>query len=327
MTNFSHILLDWYRENKRELPWRNTVNPYDIWLSEIILQQTRVDQGMSYYLKFKQKYDTIKDLSEASEDEVLALWKGLGYYSRGRNLRKAAIQVMEEFDGIFPKDFKSLKKLKGVGDYSAAAIASFAYKEKIAVLDGNVYRVLSRLYNIGTAIDSSAGKKEFWELANSLISDKHPDTFNQAIMEFGALQCKPKNPNCEICVFNDRCEALQEETIASLPFKSKKIKKKNRYLNFFFNEQNDAVLLEKRGEKDIWANMYQFPLTEDIDAFEDRNEEILWETKHILTHQNLFCRFYKSNSNEKKALLVKLKDLEDYALPRVIENFLERYFT
>ncbi len=327
MTNFSHILLDWYSENKRDLPWRNTTNPYDIWLSEIILQQTRVDQGMSYYLKFKAKYDTIKDLSEASEDEVLALWKGLGYYSRGRNLRKAAIQVMEEFDGVFPKDFKSLKKLKGVGDYSAAAIASFAYKEKIAVLDGNVYRVLSRLYNIDTAIDSSAGKKQFWELANSLISDKHPDTFNQAIMEFGALQCKPKKPNCEVCVFNDRCEALQEETITQLPFKSKKIKKKNRYLNFFFNEQNDSVLLEKRGEKDIWANMYQFPLIEDTEVFEDRKEEILWETKHILTHQNLFCRFYKSNHKEKNAEFVKLKDFDNYALPRVIENFLERYFT
>lgn len=326
MTNFSPILLDWYSKNKRELPWRNTLNPYRIWLSEIILQQTRVDQGMGYYLKFTEKYETIKDLSEASEDEVLSLWKGLGYYSRGRNLRKAAIQVMDEFDGVFPKDFKSLKKLKGVGDYSAAAIASFAFKEKIAVLDGNVYRVLSRLFNINTAIDSSAGKKQFWELANSLISDKHPDTFNQAIMEFGALQCKPKKPNCEICVFNDQCEALQEGEIANLPFKAKKIKKKNRFLNFFYSEQNDSIQLEKRGEKDIWANMYQFPLEEDIGGFEDRNEEILWETKHLLTHQNLFCRFYRSNSAIRNADFIKLNDLENYAIPRVIENFLERYF-
>ena len=326
MTNFSPILLDWYSKNKRELPWRNTLNPYRIWLSEIILQQTRVDQGMRYYLKFTEKYETIKDLSEASEDEVLSLWKGLGYYSRGRNLRKAAIQVMDEFDGVFPKDFKSLKKLKGVGDYSAAAIASFAFKEKIAVLDGNVYRVLSRLFNINTAIDSSAGKKQFWELANSLISDKHPDTFNQAIMEFGALQCKPKKPNCEICVFNDQCEALQEGQITNLPFKAKKIKKKNRFLNFFYSEQNDSIQLEKRGEKDIWANMYQFPLQEDIGGFEDRNEEILWETKHLLTHQNLFCRFYRSNSVIKNADFIKLNDLENYATPRVIENFLERYF-
>lgn len=326
MTNFSPILLDWYSKNKRELPWRDTTNPYRIWLSEVILQQTRVDQGMGYYLKFTEKYETIKDLSEASEDEVLSLWKGLGYYSRGRNLRKAAIQVMDEFDGVFPKDFKSLKKLKGVGDYSAAAIASFAFKEKIAVLDGNVYRVLSRLFNINTAIDSSAGKKQFWELANSLISDKHPDTFNQAIMEFGALQCKPKKPNCEICVFNDQCEALHEGEIANLPFKAKKIKKKNRFLNFFYIEQNDSIQLEKRGEKDIWANMYQFPLKEDIGGFEERHEEILWETKHLLTHQNLFCRFYRSNSIIKNADFIKLKDLENYAIPRVIENFLERYF-
>ena len=326
MTNFSHILIDWYNQNKRELPWRNTKNPYNIWLSEIILQQTRVIQGIVYYLKFINKCDTIKELSEASEDEILSLWKGLGYYSRGRNLRKAAIQIMEEFEGVFPKDFKNLKKLKGVGDYSAAAIASFAFKEKIAVLDGNVYRVLSRIFNINTAIDTSAGKKQFWALANSLICDKHPDIFNQAIMEFGALQCIPKNPNCEICVFSDNCEALNQETITKLPFKSKKIKKKNRYLNFFFYDQNNEVQLEKRGKNDIWANMDQFPLTEDIDGFEDRNEEIIWETKHILTHQNLFCRFYKTNSSFKNAELIKLKDLEKYAIPRVIENFLEFYF-
>jgi len=327
MTNFSPILIDWYHKNKRDLPWRNTVNPYNIWLSEVILQQTRVDQGMSYYLKFVENFNTIKDLSEASEDKVLALWKGLGYYSRGRNLRKAAIQVMNEFDGVFPKDFKSLKKLKGVGDYSAAAIASFAYKEKVAVVDGNVYRVLSRLYNIDTPIDISLGKKQFSELANSLISEKHPDLFNQAIMEFGALQCKPKKPNCEVCVFDEQCEAYNKGTIEVRPVKSKKIKKKSRYLNFMFFEGNNKISLEKRGEKDIWANMFQLPLIEDFNDFEERNEELLWETKHILTHQNLFCRFYRVNSSGKDTKLVDLNDLEKYALPRVIENFLERYYT
>jgi|TARA_B100000795_G_C22801093_1_gene441957 A/G-specific adenine glycosylase len=326
MANFSNILIDWYSENKRDLPWRNTSNPYKIWLSEIILQQTRVAQGMNYYLKFVENFNTIKDLSEASEDEVLALWKGLGYYSRGRNLRKAAIQVMNEFDGVFPKDFENLKKLKGVGDYSAAAIASFSYQEKVAVVDGNVYRVLSRLYNIDTPIDTSAGKKQFSKLANSLISEKHPDLFNQAIMEFGALHCKPKKPNCEDCVFTINCAAYSEGTVEVRPVKSKKIKKKTRYLSFMFFEQDNSIALEKRGEKDIWANMFQFPLLEDQGAFEERNKELLWETKHLLTHQKLFCRFYRTNILKKGTRLVNLNDLEKYAIPRVIENFLERYY-
>lgn len=325
MVDFSDILIGWYSDNQRDLPWRKSVDPYDIWLSEIILQQTRVAQGLSYYLKFKSKYPSIKDLASATEDEVLALWKGLGYYSRGRNLRKAAIQVMEDFNGEFPKSFKELKKLKGVGDYSAAAIASFAYREKVAVVDGNVYRVLSRLFNIDLAIDSTEGKKYFSALANELISDHQPDIHNQAIMEFGAMQCKPKSPDCNVCPFNDRCEALAHEKIKLLPFKAKKIKRRSRFLEFRFYEKDDAIQLVKRGEKDIWANMFQFPLVEYVE-FPDSKQEILWETKHVLSHQDLFCRFIRMSKPSYSGEMVPFSALDNYAIPRVLENFLERYY-
>ena len=208
MNNFSTKLTDWYHNNKRDLPWRNTRDPFKIWLSEIILQQTRVDQGLSYYHKFIDRFSSVKDLAKASEDEVLSLWQGLGYYSRGRNLRKAAIQVMEEFDGVFPKDSINLKKLKGVGDYSSAAISSFSNDEKIAVVDGNVFRVLSRIFNISTPIDTGQGKKEFNALANALISSIDPASHNQAIMEYGATVCTPKKPLCNNCIFSDQCEAF-----------------------------------------------------------------------------------------------------------------------
>lgn len=325
MVDFSVILVSWYGENQRDLPWRKSSNPYDIWLSEIILQQTRVAQGLSYYLKFKLNYPEIKDLASATEDEVLAHWKGLGYYSRGRNLRKAAIQVMEDYDGVFPQSFKELKKLKGVGDYSAAAIASFAYREKVAVVDGNVYRVLSRLFNIDIPIDSTEGKKYFSALANELISDKSPDTHNQAIMEFGAMQCKPKSPDCSICPFIEKCEAYAKGTIKELPFKAKKIKRKSRYFEFRFFEEDGNIEFEKRGEKDIWANMYQFPLIEHVQP-EEGKEEVLWETKHVLSHQDLFCKFVRVDKPSDGGEMISVNNLEKYAFPRVIENFLERYY-
>lgn len=326
MTNISKILVDWYLENKRDLPWRNTLDPFKIWLSEVILQQTRVAQGTDYYLKFTKRFKNSKELSEASEDEVLALWKGLGYYSRGRNLRKAAIQIEEEFAGEFPKDFISLKKLKGVGDYSAAAIASFAYKEKVAVVDGNVYRVLSRLFNVDTPIDTGAGNKYFRALAQELISDDAPDMHNQAIMEFGALQCTPKSPNCPECPFIHNCEAYKANTWSTLPVKSKKIKRTQKYYDFFLVENAEDILLEKRDDKGIWANMYQLPLVE-VEKDYKREGELLWEAKHVLTHQDLFCRFFKGNAKDFDGkLTIKLKDLENHALPRVIENFLERYY-
>ena len=326
LNKFSENIRKWYRENKRDLPWRNTSNPFKIWLSEIILQQTKVEQGLNYYYKFVNRFETVKDLAEASEDEILIMWQGLGYYSRGRNLRKAAIQVMEEFNGCFPKNSADLKKLKGVGDYSSAAIASFSNNEKIAVVDGNVFRVLSRIFGIKTPIDSSQGKKEFNTLANILISSKFPAEHNQAIMEFGALHCTPKKPKCEGCIFESKCEGLNSNTIFELPVKKKKAAKKSRYFHFHLSIKRDMLLLEKRDDKGIWANMYQLPLIE-YDKPTEIKKRLLFETKHVLSHQNLFCSFYNSAPmNESKGVWVKIHELNNYALPVVVNNFLDQYF-
>ena len=329
MNNFSTKLTNWYHNHKRDLPWRNTRDPFKIWLSEIILQQTRVDQGLSYYHKFIDRFSSVKDLAKASEDEVLSLWQGLGYYSRGRNLRKAAIQVMEEFNGVFPKDSVNLKKLKGIGDYSSAAISSFSNDEKIAVVDGNVYRVLSRIFNISTPIDTGQGKKEFNTLANALISSIDPARHNQAIMEYGATVCTPKKPLCNNCIFSDQCEALNNNLVYSLPVKSKKIKKSTRHFHFEFILKENKVLLQKRDEKGIWANMFQLPLTEttsDQSPFSEKIE-LNWQCKHVLSHQNLFCKFYISNDNSsREGIWIELNQVEKYAIPKVIDNFLSQYF-
>lgn len=291
-----------------------------------MLQQTRVEQGLSYYLKFTKRFKTVKSLAEATEDEVLSMWQGLGYYSRGRNLRKAAIQVMEEFDGTFPTNSAELKKLKGVGDYSSAAIASFSSNEVIAVVDGNVYRVLSRVFGIDTPIDSPAGKKEFNELANKLISDLHPAEHNQAIMEFGALNCTPKKPLCDTCILSETCEAYNSNKVFDFPVKTKKIKKTSRFFNFFLDLKNDEILLEKRDDNGIWANMYQLPLVE-VDKDDTKKEAPLFEIKHILTHQNLYCSFFLSEGlKEENRIRVNLNELHNYALPIVIDKFLKQYF-
>lgn len=326
LQNFSEIIRKWYSVNKRDLPWRNTNDPFKIWLSEIILQQTRVAQGLSYYVKFTNRFKSVKELAEASEDEVLSMWQGLGYYSRGRNLRKAAIQVMEKYDGKFPTNSFELKKLKGIGDYSSAAISSFSSNEKIAVVDGNVYRVLSRLFGIKTPIDSTLGKKEFSVLANILISDQHPAEHNQAIMEFGAKQCTPRNPSCSICVFAENCEAFNLNSVLELPIKSKKVKKKSRFFHFFLDINDGYIVLEKRSDKDIWANLYQLPLIESEEEFEKHLKPI-FKTKHILSHQNLYCSFYKKRINlTEERIRVKIDMLQNYALPSVIDKFLKQYF-
>src|SRR5690606_28672368 len=218
---FSQKLISWYLQNKRDLPWRNTKNPYKIWLSEVILQQTRVAQGLPYYENFVKHFPTVFDLAKANEEQVLKIWQGLGYYSRARNLHHTAQYVSENLNGEFPKTYNKLIKLKGIGSYPAAAISSFSNDENVAVLDGNVYRVLSRYFGIETDISSSQGKKEFQEMADEVLDKKRPALFNQAIMEFGALQCVPKNPNCEVCVFNDSCVALQKNKVAQLPVKLK----------------------------------------------------------------------------------------------------------
>jgi A/G-specific adenine glycosylase len=308
MTLADH-LIGWYSENGRDLPWRQTNNPYIIWLSEIILQQTRVEQGMPYFYKFVETYPTVKDFAQAEEEELLRLWQGLGYYSRVRNMHKAAKTVMTEFGGVFPSKYEDVIKLTGVGEYTAAAISSFSINQKEAVLDGNVFRVLARYFGINTAINSTAGKKQFLALANQVISEKHPGLYNQAIMDFGATVCKPKAPDCENCVLRLDCIALTLDLVASLPVKTKGKASRNRYFNYFVIEKDGAYLFTKRADNDVWANMYEFPLIEtdtEIEISELQQLEgyrahfegveimpIGLPIKHILSHQNIYARFYR----------------------------------
>jgi A/G-specific adenine glycosylase len=260
---FSNQLIYWYLQNDRDLPWRKSKNPYFIWLSEIMLQQTRVNQGLAYYITFTKEFPTVFDLANASESKVLKLWQGLGYYSRARNLHFSAKYIANELNGEFPSTYDEIKKLKGVGDYTASAISSICFNKAEAVVDGNVYRVLARYFGIKTAINSSAGIKEFKKLAQTLIDPTQPGTHNQAIMDFGALQCKPQNPLCETCPFNSSCIALANKTIKELPLKEKKIKVRKRYFNFlvFISDNHQTVLSERKG-KGIWQGLYQFPLVE-----------------------------------------------------------------
>lgn len=260
---FSKILTHWYSNNKRDFPWRQTKDPFRIWLSEIILQQTQVKQGLPYYEAFVSTYSTVFELANANESDVLKLWQGLGYYSRARNLHATAKYIANECDGIFPNNYKDLLKLKGIGDYTASAISSICFNEVSAVVDGNVYRVLSRYFGIETPINSAKGIKEFKQLAQELIDKNKPAEFNQAIMEFGAIQCKPSNPDCSVCPFNSSCVALQKNMIGLLPIKLKANKVKKRYFNFLvFVSTNRKTILEKREGKGIWQNLYQFPLIE-----------------------------------------------------------------
>ena len=250
---FTKKLLKWFVSNYRPLPWKGEKNPYLIWLSEIILQQTRVEQGLPYYEKFRKKYPTIKDLALAPEDEVMKLWEGLGYYSRARNLHTTAKFISKDLDGIFPKTHKEILALKGVGSYTAAAIASFAYNLPYAVVDGNVYRVLSRYFGIATPIDSTDGKKEFALLAQELLATEKPGAYNQAIMDFGATHCMPKQPKCITCLLNKKCKAFTENRIDILPVKTKKIKKRTRYLNYLIINQGNQVFINKRTGKRYMA--------------------------------------------------------------------------
>ncbi len=339
----SDKLIAWYKKNKRDLPWRNITDPYKIWLSEIILQQTQVVQGLNYYIKFTETFPTVVDLANAPEDQVMRLWQGLGYYSRARNLHAAAKTIKLNHKGKFPSTYESIKELKGVGDYTAAAVASFAFNLPYAVVDGNVYRVLSRLFNIDTPINSTQGKKDFQLLANELLNHKQPGLHNSAMMEFGALWCKPQNPKCEDCPLQAQCIAFQNKTVAALPVKDKKIKIKNRYLNYFVFNYKNNVYIQKRTEKDIWQNLYEFYLIEtDVptDAkllLKDKNLktftqklEVLSVTstkKHVLSHQHLYATFYEINIKEpitsKQLIKIKRENLDDFGLPQLINKYLK----
>jgi len=339
---FSSQIISWYKQNKRNLPWREIKDPYKIWLSEIILQQTRVEQGIPYYNRFIEDYPAIQNLANAKEEEVLKLWQGLGYYSRARNLHFAAKQVMQEFDGKFPNTHKDILSLKGVGEYTAAAIASFAYDLPHAVLDGNVYRLLARYFGIDIPINSTEGKKTFFALANELLDKKRASDYNQGIMEFGSQQCKPINPDCNICPLQESCVAYQGQSVTELPVKGKTIKKKKIYFDYFFIEYQGNTYLKKRNNKGIWHNLYDFPLIEKDEK--TNKKEILAqaqkllgipltdfstskEYKHLLSHRIIFTRFWSVKTLLKPILKnaqkIPLADLEQYPIPRLIELFLQ----
>lgn len=305
---FSKKIVEWYQACHRDLPWRNTQDPYKIWLSEIILQQTRVLQGLPYYQKFIQYYPDITSLAEAKEQGVLRLWQGLGYYTRARNLHKCAREVVKNHDGRFPRTFGELKALPGIGDYTAAAIASFAFHQSVAVVDGNVYRVLSRVFGIDENIASPSGKKFFSELANKLIPIQDPGTYNQAVMEFGATHCLPQNPKCETCVFTRNCFAYQHEQQDTLPVKIKQRKITKRYFYYFLIRQDTKILMMRRNNKDIWNGLFEFPLHEEKRAVPPEDifkklfpmnrdlkgtlrNRISKAYRHVLTHQVIHAHF------------------------------------
>ena len=342
---FSKTLIRWYSNNKRILPWRETKSPYYIWLSEIILQQTQVKQGLPYYEAFVTKYPTVFDLANADEDDVLKLWQGLGYYSRARNLHASAKYVVDELKGVFPNSYKNLLNLKGVGDYTASAIASICFDEATAVVDGNVYRVLSRYFGIDTPINSSKGTKEFKALAQELIDKSNPADFNQAMMEFGATQCKPKKPKCHICPFQDVCVAFNKNKIDDLPVKIKSAKAKKKFFNFLvFISEDGRTIFEKREGKGIWQNLYQFPLIEtnkDWDTLGFKKElekHVLIQDGafelslynedaiiHKLSHQHLYTKFWILSVNKLSVEGIPLSEIRAYAVPILIGNFIETF--
>ncbi|MBX2971812.1 MAG: A/G-specific adenine glycosylase [Flavobacteriales bacterium] len=340
---FSRALLPWYREHKRPLPWRDQRDPYPIWLSEVILQQTRVDQGMAYWHRFVQRYPTVKELAEAPEDKILRLWQGLGYYSRARNLRTAARQVVEQHGGEFPASFEALRGLKGVGDYTAAAIGSIAFGLVEPVVDGNVYRVLARVFGIATPIDSTAGRKEFRGLAAALMDHTHPGDHNQAVMELGAIVCTPKDPRCGQCPVAARCIARKEGRIAGLPVKAGRTKVRERHFNYLHIGAKGSLYLQKRTGKDIWHGLYELPLIESDKAATPKRLAALLEerfgpgwvivkkhdpVKHVLSHQVIHALFWevqppKGFKVPKEWIKVSVKELDGYAVPRLMERYLE----
>ncbi len=339
---FTDKLIHWYLTHKRDLPWRNTNDPYLIWLSEIILQQTRVAQGLPYFLTFTSHFPQVSDLAGANEEKVLRLWQGLGYYSRARNLHKTAIHIANDLDGKFPDNYRDLLKLRGVGEYTAAAIASFAYDEAVPVVDGNVFRVLSRYFDVETDIANSSAKTGFSKLAFGLMPKDSPAIFNQAIMEFGALQCVPKNPDCGKCPLNSGCLALKYNKVGQLPVKSKKAKPKERFFNYLvYIDEADQTQIVKRTGKGIWNSLYEFPLVEvhepgDVTGYNgataNKNDVISIKsldsksTVHKLTHQTLNISFTEIKVKGKLDDGVAISELGRYPFPIVLHNFIQKHW-
>jgi len=326
---FTHQILSWYAQNRRDLPWRRTKSPYAIWLSEIILQQTRIQQGTSYWFKFMEAFPDVESLAAASEDDVLRLWQGLGYYSRARNLLTAARQIVAL--GSFPNTIESLQKLKGVGEYTAAAIGSFAFDLPVACVDGNVYRILSRVFGIETPINTTQGKKEFFAVAQSLVPEKQSADFNQAMMDFGSLQCVPHAPVCDVCPLQTICEAYRSSRVELLPVKNKLKHIKTRHLIYYYIRCNGKTAIHRRAKGDIWQGLWELVLVEQLDdlKFSGTITPICNNVKHILTHQRLFADLYLVETTQRPTLpddyqWVDETALSNFALPRLIEILLER---
>ncbi len=348
MDDFGKKITEWFKENKRTLPWRDTSDPYIIWLSEIILQQTRVEQGLPYFNRFVQRYPTVKELAKASSDEVFKLWQGLGYYRRAANMMKTAQMISGSYKGVFPASYAGLLRLPGIGEYTAAAVASMAYGEKVAVVDGNVYRVLSRVFGIRTEIHASGAKKEFSEKMRSLMNEIHPGLFNEAVMEFGALQCKPANPACEKCIFKGQCYALKHRAVTKLPAVKPKKKKRKLVLYYLVTEWEGKVVLRYREEDDLWKGLYDFP---SLEYDQEQDEQSLLKTagkisflspekirrlsmeskayRHQLTHIDITARFIlielaeRPEMNDGSLRLVEKKNLNTLAVPKLVERFLK----
>ena len=340
MKSFSSILLAWYEQNKRNLPWRHTKDPYKIWLCEIIMQQTRVAQGLTYYNRCVETFPTSADLARATEDQVLKLWQGLGYYSRARNLHAAA----KSMNGVFPPTYDGVRALKGVGDYTAAAICSIAYDMPYAVVDGNVYRVLSRVFGIDTPIDGTEGKKQFTELAQQLLDKQNPGDYNQAIMDFGAMVCTPQAPQCLMCPLVNMCKSYKEGTQEKLPVKALKTKITTRYFHYIYVEQGQYTWLHQRGAGDVWQNLYEPPLLETADGKFKRHSLQLSQwfgrsaqvvpvsktpLKHVLSHRIIYASLYKvvvppSRKLPEEFIQVQTKDLPKYAVSRLVQKLLEK---
>ncbi|MBT8254410.1 MAG: A/G-specific adenine glycosylase [Flavobacteriaceae bacterium] len=343
---FRQILTRWYSGHKRTLPWRGVRDPYRIWLSEIILQQTQIAQGMPYYKTFIESFPKVEDLAKASEDEVLKLWQGLGYYSRARNLHKTAQIVTDQLNGRFPGSYKELIKLPGIGDYTASAIASICYDEASAVVDGNVYRFFSRYFGIDTPIDSGTAKSEFKNLAQELLPERDIGDHNQAVMEFGSQQCRPKNPDCQRCVYSSSCYALQHEMVDRLPVKKKKTKIRKRFFNYLIikSKEGQKILMQKRQKQDIWKNLYEFPLVEttcsvtaDDAIIEEVGNQLLnnsefesWlyndkDVVHKLSHQHIYAKFWIIEAEKEIETGIPISKVNSLAVPVLIQDFMEHY--
>jgi A/G-specific adenine glycosylase len=345
--NLTESLLSWYEQHRRPLPWRETRDPYTVWLSEVILQQTRVSQGMPYFLRFRETYPDVQSMAAASEQDILKLWQGLGYYSRARNMHSAAKEVVGNHGGIFPQTAAGLKKLKGVGDYTAAAIASICYGEAVPVVDGNVMRVISRLYALDVPADSGQGRSRITELAGGLMNAGHPGTFNQAVMELGSLVCSPKNPSCDRCPLAFGCQALKMKSAEKFPIMLPKKAAVIRHIDYlvirFRRGNNESVLMRKRSGKDIWKNMYDFPSVElqgeagpgaiaaglaelGIPDAGGHTYHISTSVVHLLSHRRLIVRFITLNASVEPKILpgleaIPLSGIHSLPLPRLIEKF------